>query len=391
MVRLRSRSVPSVVCRGVPCYSKSGLELEPAASKGTVHVVHTETGHDIEKAASLLGAGELVAIPTETVYGLAANALNATAVARIFEVKNRPHFDPLIVHLPAGSGPESPMSGMTNMGPCRDVAKAEAYLRRMLEPWVREIPAWALKLSRAFWPGPLTLVLPRKPVIPDIVTSGLDTVALRIPAHLATLELLACLPFPLAAPSANPFGFVSPTCAQHVVDQLGGKIPYVLDGGPCGIGLESTIVGEVGGKPAILRLGGLRLEEIEAAIGKVALAHTGGKPLAPGNLESHYAPRTPLHFDDLGYSQRGYAPGEVALLLYKKELAGVPREQQRVLSPLGDLNEAAQKLFAAMRELDALCLARGLKAIFTQKFPDQGLGRAINDRLKRASVARAVS
>ncbi len=391
MVKLRSRSVPSVVCRAPSCYSKSGLELEPAASISIVHQVHTEIGHDIEKAASLLEAGELVAIPTETVYGLAANALNAKAVARIFEVKNRPHFDPLIVHLGAGSGPESPMSGMTNLGPCRDAAKAETCLRNMLEPYVREFPDWALKLARAFWPGPLTLVLPRKPIIPDIVTSGLDTVALRIPAHLATLELLARLPFPLAAPSANPFGFVSPTTAQHVLDQLGGKIPYVLDGGPCGIGLESTIVGEMNGAPAILRLGGLRLEDIESVIGKVALAPAGGKPLAPGTLDSHYAPRTPLHFDDLGYAKRGYAPNDVALLLYKKELANVPRDQQRVLSPLGDLNEAAQKLFAAMRELDALCAQRGLKAIFTQKFPDQGLGRAINDRLKRASVARSDS
>ena len=353
--------------------------------------MHTEVGHEVEQAARLLEAGELVAIPTETVYGLAANALNAQAVARIFEVKNRPHFDPLIVHLGAGQGPESPMAGMTNMGPCRDAAKAEAYLRAMLDPYVRKLPAWALKLARNFWPGPLTLVLPRKPIIPDIVSSGLDTVALRIPAHFATLELLARLPFPLAAPSANLFGRVSPTTAQHVMDQLGGKIPYVLDGGPCGIGLESTIVGEVDGAPAIMRVGGLRLEEVEATIGKVALAPHTATPQAPGALESHYAPRTPLYFDDLGYTERGYVPGEVALLLYKKELAGVPADQQRVLSPLGDLNEAAQKLFAAMRELDALCAARGLKAIFTQKFPDQGLGRAINDRLKRASVARADS
>ena len=350
--------------------------------------MHTEIGPDIEKATRLLEAGELVAIPTETVYGLAANALNAKAVARIFEVKNRPHFDPLIVHLSAGSGPESPMAAMTSMGPCRDVAKAEDYLRRMLDPYVRDFPVWALKLARSFWPGPMTLVLPRKPIIPDIVTSGLDTVALRIPAHLATLELLARLPFPLAAPSANLFGRVSPTTAQHVVEQLGGKIPYVLDGGPCGIGVESTIVGVTEGGPAVLRLGGLRLEDIEACIGQIPLAPHTAKPQAPGSLDSHYAPRTPLFFDDLGYAQRGYAPREVALLLFSRPLAAVPADQQRILSPLGDLNEAAQKLFAAMRELDALCAKRGLKAIFTQKFPDQGLGRAINDRLKRASVAR---
>jgi L-threonylcarbamoyladenylate synthase len=362
--------------------------LEPRASNSIVCHVHTEIGPDIDKAARLLEAGELVAIPTETVYGLAANALNAKAVARIFEVKSRPYFDPLIVHLSAGSGPESPMSGLTKLGPCRDIARAEDYLRRMLNPYVRDFPAWALKLARSFWPGPLTLVLPRKPDVPDIVTSGLDTVALRIPAHFATLELLARLPFPLAAPSANPFGFVSPTTAQHVADQLGGKIPYVLDGGPCGVGVESTIVCEVAGAAAILRLGGLRVEDIEAVLGPIGVAPASGKTMAPGGLESHYAPRAPLFFDDLGYSQRGFKPAEVAALLFSKPLAAVPGDQQRVLSPPGDLNEAAQKLFAAMRELDALCATRGLKAIFTQKFPDQGLGRAINDRLKRASVAR---
>lgn len=361
----------------------------PARGGGAIFLsVQTRVGTDIEQAARLLEAGELVAIPTETVYGLAANALDAKAVARIFAVKNRPRFDPLIVHLGAGDGLDSPAAALTRLGKSGDDARAEDCLRAMFAPYVREFPLWALKLARAFWPGPLTLVLPRKPLIPDIVTSGLDTVALRIPSHALTLDLLKRVPFPLAAPSANLFGRVSPTTPQHVLEQLGGSIPYVLDGGPCLVGVESTIVGEVNGAPAILRLGGLRVEDIEAVVGPIQLAPPTAKPQAPGSLESHYAPRAPLYFDDLGYARHGFAPSEVCLLLFKQTLADVPHDQQRVLSPLGDLNEAAQKLFAAMRELDALCAARGLKAIFTQKFPDSGLGRAINDRLKRASAAR---
>lgn len=361
----------------------------PARGGGAIFLpVQTRVGTDIEQAARLLEAGELVAIPTETVYGLAANALDAQAVARIFAVKNRPRFDPLIVHLGAGDGPDSPAAALTRLGKSGDDARAHEYLRMMFAPYVRECPLWALKLARAFWPGPLTLVLPRKPLIPDIVTSGLDTVALRIPSHALTLELLKRLPFPLAAPSANLFGRVSPTTPQHVLEQLGGSIPYVLDGGPCHVGVESTIVGDVNGAPAILRLGGLRVEDIEAVIGPIQLVPPTAKPQAPGALESHYAPRAPLYFDDLGYARHGFAPSEVCMLLFKQALADVPPDQQRVLSPLGDLNEAAQKLFAAMRELDALCAARGLKAIFTQKFPESGLGRAINDRLKRASAAR---
>lgn len=326
--------------------------------------MHTQVGIDVEQAARLLEQGELVAIPTETVYGLAANALNAQACARIFEVKNRPSFDPLIVHLAASSDCEAALASCA-----------------------RVIPDWALKLARTFWPGPLTLVLPRKPLVPDIVTSGLDTVALRMPAHTLAQRLLERVPFPLAAPSANPFGFVSPTTAQHVLDQLGGRIAYVLDGGSCRVGLESTIVGEQGGRPVVLRLGGLGLEELENVLGTLTLATSSGA--SPGSLESHYAPRTPLYFDDLGYRARGLSPDQVGLLLFRAPLAEVPPDQQEVLSMSGDLNEAARNLFAALRRLDALAASRGLRAIFTQKFPERGLGRAINDRLRRASFRPA--
>jgi L-threonylcarbamoyladenylate synthase len=313
-----------------------------------------ETGVDIFRAKELLETGELVGIPTETVYGLAANALDALAVAKIFQVKDRPSFDPLIVHIAS-------------------FAKLNAY--------VREIPQWAEQLAEKYWPGPLTLVLPKHDSIPDIVTSGLETVAIRVPNHSLTLELLAQLAFPLAAPSANPFGFISPTTAQHVLDQLGREISYVLDGGPCAVGVESTIVGEVGGKPTILRFGGLSQEEIESVIGHVEIQvqHTSNL-LAPGGLESHYAPRHPVR---LGTGvPEGFDLDRIAALRFTTPLAGIPHGNQRVLSPKGDLVEAATNLFAALRDLDKL----DVDLILAEPVPNLGLGRAINDRLKRASA-----
>src|SRR5688572_28570624 len=199
-------------------------------------------GKDINKAKSLLENGELVAIPTETVYGLAGNALRSSSVTKIFDVKNRPQFDPLIVHVP-------------------DMEHAERY--------ATQIPKQAKVLASHFWPGPLTLLLKRKSTIPDLVTSGLDTVGIRCPNHPLTRELLTSLPFPLAAPSANPFGYVSPTRPEHVQDQLGDKIPYILDGGVCPVGIESTIVGFENDIPIVHRLGGLTLEKIESIVGKV--------------------------------------------------------------------------------------------------------------------------
>src|SRR5471030_2993623 len=227
-------------------------------------MVQTIIGKDIAKARALLERGLLVAIPTETVYGLAANALDADAVLQIFEVKNRPHFDPLIMH----------------------GASADA-----LRAYVTLFPDWASTLADKFWPGPLTLVLPKKDSIPDIVTSGMPTVAIRVPKHPLTYELLSQLDWALAAPSANPFGYVSPTTPQHVMDQLGGKIPYILDGGDCTVGIESTIVAEQDGKICILRLGGLSVEEIESAIGTVSII-TNETAHTQGSMKSHYATRT---------------------------------------------------------------------------------------------------
>ena len=312
----------------------------------------TEIGKEISKARALLEHGLLVAIPTETVYGLAANALNADAVLRIFEVKARPTFDPLIVH---------------------------GASREALEAYVATFPEWARQLADRFWPGPLTLILPKKPIIPDIVTSGLDTVAVRVPRHAMTLGLLEELGLPLAAPSANPFGYISPTTPQHVMDQLGGKISYILDGGPCGVGIESTIVGERNGKIVILRLGGLAASEIEQVIGPVEIdISSTSDPTAPGKLESHYAPRTPLLFGPI--TLVGRDPLRVGVIAFQTLPEGLPDGHGIALSPHGDTHEAAKGLFAAMRTLDAL----DLDIILAEPMPETGLGPAMNDRLRRA-------
>ncbi len=313
----------------------------------------TEIGKDIAKARTLLERGLLVVIPTETVYGLAANALDEEAVLHIFEVKHRPQFDPLIVH-----GAD----------------------REQLSEYVTSFPNWASSLADTFWPGPLTLVLPKRAIIPDIVTSGLNTVAVRVPNSPLTQELLAQLDFPLAAPSANPFGYVSPTSAQHVMDQLGGKIPYILDGGECSVGLESTIVAEENGKLHILRLGGISVEEIESVVGKVIVGTALPEVVhSPGSMKSHYATRTLLKLGPINLTN--YDPNSTGILSFRKSYMEIPREHQVVLSPSGNLHEASKNLFAAMRYLDGL----KLRIILAEAFPEMGLGRAINDRLRRAA------
>nr|WP_247234937.1 L-threonylcarbamoyladenylate synthase [Telluribacter sp. SYSU D00476] len=314
------------------------------------------TGKDTELAKSYLEKGQLVAIPTETVYGLAGNALDQQAVLSIFQVKNRPSFDPLIVHI-------------------------DSFEKLSLV--VAEVPEQARLLAEAFWPGPLTLLLPKQPVIPDLVTSGLDTVAVRVPNHPLTLELLQSLDFPLAAPSANPFGYISPTQAQHVEAQLGDKIPYILNGGEAGVGIESTIVGFPEGKPLVYRLGGLAVEEIEKVIGPVQyLPHSTSNPQAPGMLKSHYAPRKPFRLQEKVDQAAPVADGHTGYLLFDKYLDGVPEKYQRVLSREGDLLQAAHHLFAYLRELDTL----NVQEIRAEMVPDTGLGRAINDRLRRAAA-----
>lgn len=313
-------------------------------------------GKDIAKVSELLKQGELVAIPTETVYGLAANALDSQAVLSIFETKQRPAFDPLIVH---------------------------AHSLESLGRYVLDIPEKARWLAEAFWPGPLTLLLPKTHLIPDLVTAGLPTVAVRVPNHPLTLDLLSTLNFPLAAPSANPFGYISPTTAEHVAAQLGNKIPYILNGGECTVGIESTIVGFYDQTPTVMRLGGLRLEDIEAIIGQVATTlHSTSNPQAPGMLKGHYAPKKPLYLVSREEMTRQQVSPETGFLLFERPngLEGGPNHL--ILSPEGDFREAAHNLFAYLRELDHM----PVREIWAEKLPDRDLGRAINDRLLRASV-----
>jgi L-threonylcarbamoyladenylate synthase len=313
-------------------------------------------GTDITIAIRHLEAGELVAIPTETVYGLAGNALDENAVMQIFKVKNRPTFDPLIVHTDS-------------------IEKVQDFVTTM--------SAEALLLAHHFWAGALTLLLPKKSIIPDLVTSGSPLVAIRIPNHPLTLTLLKNLAFPLAAPSANPFGYISPTTAQHVAAQLGDKIPYILDGGECALGLESTIVGFENGAPTIYRKGGISMEAIEKVIGKVQVkTYSSSNPQAPGMLKSHYAPRIPLVLGDIEKLIPQYENRKIGILSFQKYFTQIPKNQQITLSASGSLEEAAKHLFAAMRELDQM----NLDIILAELLPEKELGRAINDRLRRAAA-----
>jgi L-threonylcarbamoyladenylate synthase len=308
----------------------------------------------LERAARVLAQGGLVGMPTETVYGLAADAFNAAACARIFEVKKRPSFDPLIVHL-AGAH----------------------WLPRV----VSRFTGAAERLAEAFWPGPLTLVLPKVAALPHIVTAGLPTVAVRVPAHPTTLALLHAVDRPLAAPSANPFGGLSPTTAAHVERGLGYAVDLVLDGGPCMIGVESTIVDVSTDAPCLLRPGGLERERIEEVLGRSLIVAPSvlDRPLAPGQLASHYAPRTPLEID-----AGRPAPPRTGLLALRPPSDGRLFAQTEVLSDSGDLREAAAHLFDALHRLDDA----GLDRIFAAPVPEVGLGLAIMDRLRKAAAGR---
>ncbi len=315
-----------------------------------------EIGQDISTAVQIAQEGGLVGIPTETVYGLAANALNEGAVQKIYNVKNRPHHNPLILHI------------------------AE---RDQLLTYVEDIPAKAQHLGEVFWPGPLTMILPRKQIVPDIVCSGLATVAIRIPDHPLTINLLQSLSFPLAAPSANPFGYISPTSAAHVNAQLGDHIDYILDGGVCTHGLESTILGFDGEKPAIYRFGAITQEQIEEELQmKVDAKHDAASaPLSPGMLPHHYAPKTPIRVVyNIREALKSYdldRTGTISLEAQQKE---VPLTHQIVLSGKGDLTEAGHRLYHALRLMDKL----NLDIILVEKLPQKGLGVTMNDRLQRA-------
>lgn len=313
---------------------------------------------DVQLAAELLRAGKLVAFATETVYGLGGNALDPAAVAKIFEAKQRPTFDPLIVHLAAAS----------------DLSRV-----------AQDVPDVAYQLIERFWPGPLTLVLPKQPCVPDLVTSGLPSVAVRVPSHPMAQELIRRAGVPIAAPSANPFGRISPTTAQHVLDLLADDIDAVLDGGPSQVGVESTVLlCQPDNTVQLLRPGGLTLEEIEAVVGPVAgraqtVLDQHVPQASPGLLAQHYAPRTPLriveHWED--------APvGDTVGVLSLGPLASASRyDAVEILSETGELTEATAHFFSALRRLDA----SGVELILAQRFPDVGLGRALNDRLQRAS------
>ncbi|MBK8225845.1 MAG: threonylcarbamoyl-AMP synthase [Flavobacteriales bacterium] len=314
--------------------------------------MRASVGKDLSIAASLLRDGGIVGIPTETVYGLAANAFDADAVLKVFTAKQRPSFDPLIVHV----------------GRREDVTRV-----------ARDLPPGAQALIDAFWPGPLTLVLPKRTEVPDIVTSGLGTVGVRMPAHPLTLELLGTLEFPLAAPSANPFGYVSPTTAQHVADQLGDRIRYILDGGACAVGVESTIIGWEHDRWILYRPGGTAIEAIEAVIGSVSPAVKQVLPVAPGMLESHYAPRKPVQVGEVSELLELHQGKRIGVIAFHVEY---PVHHCIGLSASGDLDEAARTLFSALRELDA----SDCDVILAERFPDEGLGRAINDRLLRAAA-----
>jgi len=316
----------------------------------------TLIGSDIAHAATVLKSGGTVGIPTETVYGLAGNGLKKSAITRIFEIKNRPFFDPLILHI-------------GNQDQVRDL--------------VLEIPAPLQDLIDAFWPGPLTVLLPKSDRVPDLVTSGLPRVAIRMPNQPLTLSLLQQLDFPLAAPSANPFGYVSPTRAHHVADQLGDQVDYILDGGPCEIGVESTIVGMEENQVVVYRKGGLPIEEIEKIVGIVRVNSTSSsQPDAPGMLMQHYAPRTPVK---IAKDWPGPWEPRVAFLGWQTYHAAIPLANQLLLSPGGSLPEAAYHLFDYLRQMDQW----NLDVILTEWLPDEGLGRAINDKLKRATATTA--
>ncbi len=316
----------------------------------------------LRRAGECIAAGGLVAFPTETVYGLGADAFDSRAVARIFEAKARPSFDPLIVHV-------------SSMDEVARVADASG-------PKIRA-------LMRALWPGPLTLVLPKREELPDIVTSGLGTVAIRLPANSVARAIIAYSRTAVAAPSANPFGYLSPTLAEHVARGLGDKVDLIVDGGPCAVGVESTVLDMTVDPPRVLRPGGMTTEAIEAVIGPIgARAAADALPIAsPGLLQSHYAPRTPLYLIDAGTIGSAKPRGRAAaIILSAVSGAGLETRTERFalaryLSPTGDLVEAAAGLFAALHELDA----GGYDEIWAEKAPDRGLGAAINDRLLKAS------
>lgn len=309
----------------------------------------------IEKTLEALRNNEVVAIPTETVYGLAGNALNDNVIKKIFDLKKRPLFNPLIVHI-----------------------RSAAFLHDVAQ----NIPEIALKLSQKFWPGPLTLLLEKKPHISELVTSGKPTVAVRVPSHPLILNVLYQLEFPLAAPSANPFGSISPTSAEHVFNYFGESLNIILDGGVCERGIESTIIGFEGNTPVLYRHGSISIEDIERVVGKIKLKTTNdSQPDAPGMLSRHYSPSTDTYLtNNVAQLINEFDKKKIGLLLFRNEFSSPAIKVQEVLSKSGDMLEASKNLYAALHRLDKA----NVDVIIAEKLPNYGLGETINDRLQRA-------
>lgn len=310
---------------------------------------------NLEIAKLSLINDEIIGIPTETVYGLAGNAYSESAIKKIFTLKKRPYYNPLIVHIKSASS---------------------------LNTIARDIPEMALRLTEEFWPGPLTLVLKKQPHISDLITAGKETVAIRVPNHLMALALLKKLDFPLAAPSANPFGAISPTSAAHVSDYFKGELDIILDGGECERGIESTIIGFEDNQPVLYRHGSISVEEIEKIVGNLKIiVNNDSKPNSPGMLSRHYAPITNTYLtNNVSELLKSFQGRKIGLLLFKNEILYKKNLIQEVLSKNGDLKEAARKLYGALHRLDK----SDLDVIIAEKFPNEGLGNTLNDRLQRA-------
>jgi L-threonylcarbamoyladenylate synthase len=309
----------------------------------------------VSEAARLLKEGEVVAIPTETVYGLAGNAFEPKALAKIFAAKERPTFDPLIVHI-------------ADIAQLSDIAK--------------DIPDSAYKLAEAYWPGPMTIILPKKDCIPDLCTSALPSVAVRFPSHPIAQAIIKESGLPLAAPSANLFKHVSPTTAEHVAAQLADRIAGIVDGGPCSVGVESSIISLTGEKPTVLRPGAITPEMFAKVLGDVAIKESTSKPgqpmLAPGQCDTHYRPQVPLYYGEIpvGYT----LPEHTVRIAFGTQAGPIPATVN--LSATGDMVEATSKLYAFMHDLDKT----DYDLILVDPIPNTGVGMALNDRLKRASV-----
>lgn len=310
---------------------------------------------DIQKAIKTLNEGKVIAIPTETVYGLAANIYDENAVNSIFKIKQRPNNNPLIVHI-----------------------KSIEQLNEV----AREIPPIAVKLAQHFWPGPLTLVLKKQKSILDIISSGKDTVAVRVPNHLVTLNLLNNLNYPLAAPSANPFGSISPTSSEHVFHYFENKIDVILEGGNCSNGIESTIIGFDNDEAVLYRHGSIAIEEIENITGKLRVFTKDNlEPKAPGMFTRHYAPKTKSYLvENTAKELEFYGTENIGVLQFQNKIESLKPKVQYILSPTGDFKEASKNLYAYLHEIDSL----NLDVLLIEKLPNINLGKTINDRLNRA-------